>query len=71
MRRYKDTWVAKGSALSELMQLKTPEGKKAAEAMYNQTTASYKARYSEEDRAYFAVHQQVSFANRVKEEVAQ
>jgi uncharacterized lipoprotein YehR (DUF1307 family) len=61
-KRYKDTIVTPGSDLWELMHSKAPDAKKAAEKMYEQTSANYKKMYSAEDRAWFDVHQQAYFA---------
>jgi len=55
MKRFKDTLVAKGSALYEALEKSGPEAKKAAEKIYAKTNSEYKARYSEEDRAWFAM----------------
>lgn len=68
MKRYKDTYVAKGSALLELLEFKSSdpekakENKKAIEKLYNETTLNYNNCYPEEDRKWFAERQQESFA---------
>lgn len=50
MQRYKDTLVAKGSALYNALQDKNP---KLAEAVYKETTANYARMHSKEDREWF------------------
>jgi hypothetical protein len=48
LRRYKDTFVAKGSQLRELMETKGSEAKKAAEKLYEATTNNAKKTYGVE-----------------------
>ena len=50
MQRYKDTLVAKGSALYNALQNKDA---KLAEAVYKETTANYAKMHSKEDREWF------------------
>lgn len=56
MRRYKDTFVAKGSALLEAMEMK--DGKKLAEKIYKETTARAKALYGEDYDWFMAFNKQ-------------
>jgi hypothetical protein len=51
MQKFKDTYVAKGSALFEALKA---NDKKLAEKVYKETNARYCAMYSKEDREWFA-----------------
>lgn len=51
-RRYKDTYVGKGSQLAAALE----EKGNAAKKVYDETTARYQQQYSQEARDYFASH---------------
>ncbi len=50
MRKFKNTYAAKGSALFEALKI----SQKLAEKVYKVTEAEYEKRYSKEDRDWFA-----------------
>lgn len=58
LKRFKDTMVAPGSQLWELV----GKDKKAAEKLYDETTKNYDKLYPEEDRKWFAARQVEYFA---------
>ncbi len=68
MKRYKDTMVAPGSTLWDLMHKKAAnpeevrENKKALEKQYEQTTLNYNDLHSKEVQEYFAEKQREHFA---------
>lgn len=68
MKRYKDTMVAPGSQLWELMHKKgsnpeeAKENKKAMEKLYEQTTEAYNKIHPKEVQEYFAEKQREYFA---------
>lgn len=49
MKRYKDTFVGKNSALASALEKSDAEAKK----VYDETTANFNKLYSKEDREYF------------------
>lgn len=55
MKKYRDIYVAKGSALYEALDIPNEKERSiAAKKIYDETTKRYKELYSEEDRAWFA-----------------
>lgn len=68
MKRYKDTMVAPGSQLWDLMHKKAAneteakENKKALEKLYSDTTEAYNKLHSKETQEYFAEKQREYFA---------
>ncbi len=68
MKRYKDTMVAPGSQLWELMHKKCANSeeakanKKAMEKLYDETTEAYNKLYPAADREWFALRQAEYFA---------
>lgn len=57
MRLYKDTFVAKGSALAQALDAKDD---KLAKRVYDDTTASYEATYPKADRDWFFERQKLA-----------
>lgn len=55
LRKYRDIFVAKSSALAEALEIKDDkERSKAAKKVYDETTARYNQLYSPADREWFA-----------------
>lgn len=77
MKRFKDTMVAPGSNLWDLMHAKgstqeqVKENKKAAEKQYDQTTEAFNKLYSKESQEYFAERQREYFSKNKPAPVAQ